>query len=224
MSIIEIVDLHKHYKTGSVCVKALNGITLTINKGDFLAITGKSGCGKTTLLNIIGAIDTPTSGKIYFNEKDINKQRELNVFRRKHVAFIFQFFNLLPMLSVEENIVLPFLLNKRKVDKAELSDILSKLGLSHKRTTLPINLSGGEQQRVAIGRALLAKPDILLADEPTGNLDSSNSNSIMNMLRILNEEHQQTIVLVTHDDAIAEGCPRHIRMSDGKIVEHIINN
>lgn len=221
MSFIEIIDLHKQYVAGKIRTNALNGITSTINRGDFLAITGKSGCGKTTLLNLIGGLDTPTRGKILVDGNNIFTQKDLSLYRRNHVAFVFQFFNLLPILSVEENIVLPLLLNKKKVDKKEISTVLSMLNLTEKRHSLPTHLSGGEQQRVAVGRALLAKPDILLADEPTGNLDSANSNIIVNMLRKLNKEYHQTIIMVTHDETIAKSCPRRIHICDGKIIEAV---
>lgn len=216
---MKLENIYKKYKTGSVVVTALNGINLEVEQGDFIAVTGKSGCGKTTLLNILGGLDKPSKGNMLFNGKNLAKMNDLSRFRRESIGFVFQFFNLIPILTVEENICLPMLINGKKVSKKELDDVLEQLGLTEKRHTLPSRLSGGQQQRVAIGRAIISKPSILLADEPTGNLDSKNADIIIGLLEDLNQTTGQTIIIVTHDSAIANRCPKNIQLSDGTIVK-----
>jgi len=222
MSYISVRDIHRDYKSGNVAVKAINGITFDIDKGDFIAITGKSGCGKTTLLNLLGGLDKPTKGNIIYNQKNISKYKDLSGFRRKSVGFVFQFFNLIPILTVEENICLPLLIKGEKVSQTALANTMEKLGLKDKRNMFPSSLSGGEQQRVAIGRAIISKPDLLLADEPTGNLDTQNTEKIMDLLSYMNQEENQTIVMVTHDTYVASRCKKNIFISDGKLVDNII--
>ena len=191
---------------------------MKIHKGDFIAITGKSGCGKTTLLNILGGLDSPTKGKIVFEGKNLNKYKDLSKFRSQNVGFVFQFFNLIPILTVEENICLPMIINGKKISKQELDQVIKQLELTEKRYMLPSRLSGGQQQRVAIGRAIISKPNILLADEPTGNLDSENAENIIQLLERLNRSTGQTIVMVTHDKEIAKRCTRQVELSDGNIM------
>ena len=210
MSYIQLDKIYKRYKAGTVTVNALNGLSLKIHKGDFIAITGKSGCGKTTLLNILGGLDSPTKGKIVFEGKNLNKYKDLSKFRSQNVGFVFQFFNLIPILTVEENICLPMIINGKKISKQELDQVIKQLDLTEKRYMLPSRLSGGQQQRVAIGRAIISKPNILLADEPTGNLDSENAENIIQLLERLNRSTGQTIVMVTHDKEIAKRCTRQV--------------
>lgn len=218
MSYIQLDNIYKRYKAGTVTVNALNGLSLKIHKGDFIAITGKSGCGKTTLLNILGGLDSPTKGKIVFEGKNLNKYKDLSKFRSQNVGFVFQFFNLIPILTVEENICLPMIINGKKISKQELDQVIKQLDLTEKRYMLPSRLSGGQQQRVAIGRAIISKPNILLADEPTGNLDSENAENIIQLLERLNRSTGQTIVMVTHDKEIAKRCTRQVELSDGNIM------
>lgn len=218
MSYIQLDKIYKRYKAGTVTVNALNGLSLKIHKGDFIAITGKSGCGKTTLLNILGGLDSPTKGKIVFEGKNLNKYKDLSKFRSQNVGFVFQFFNLIPILTVEENICLPMIINGKKISKQELDQVIKQLDLTEKRYMLPSRLSGGQQQRVAIGRAIISKPNILLADEPTGNLDSENAENIIQLLERLNRSTGQTIVMVTHDKEIAKRCTRQVELSDGDIM------
>ena len=218
MSYIQLDKIYKRYKAGTVTVNALNGLSLKIHKGDFIAITGKSGCGKTTLLNILGGLDSPTKGKILFERKNLNKYKDLSKFRSQNVGFVFQFFNLIPILTVEENICLPMIINGKKISKQELDQVIKQLDLTEKRYMLPSRLSGGQQQRVAIGRAIISKPNILLADEPTGNLDSENAENIIQLLERLNRSTGQTIVMVTHDKEIAKRCTRQVELSDGNIM------
>ena len=212
MPYIKLENIYKKYKAGAITVNALNGINLEINQGDFIAITGKSGGGKTTLLNLLGGLDTPTKGRILFKEKNLNKYKDLSKFRRQNVGFIFQFFNLIPIQTVEENICLPMIISGKKVSKQELDQVIGQLHLTEKRYMLPSRLSGGQQQRVAIGRAIISKPNILLADEPTGNLDSENTEN-------LNRSTGQTIIMVTHDNELAKRCNKRVELSDGKIVK-----
>lgn len=219
MSYIRLKEVYKYYKSGDVIVNAVNGVTLDIDKGDFIAITGKSGCGKTTLLNLLGGLDKPTKGNILHDQKDLSGYKDLSEFRKKSIGFVFQFFNLIPIFTVEENICLPLLINGEKVSPDTLTDIMEKLGLKDKRLMFPSSLSGGEQQRVAIGRAIISKPDILLADEPTGNLDTQNTEKIMDLLSDMNREENQTIILVTHDSYVASRCNKNIFLCDGKIVD-----
>ena len=218
MSYIQLDKIYKRYKAGTVTVNALNGLSLKIHKGDFIAITGKSGCGKTTLLNILGGLDSPTKGKIVFEGKNLNKYKDLSKFRSQNVGFVFQFFNLIPILTVEETICLPMIINGKKISKQELDQVIKQLDLTEKRYMLPSRLSGGQQQRVAIGRAIISKPNILLADEPTGNLDSENAENIIQLLERLNRSTGQTIVMVTHDKEIAKRCTRQVELSDGNIM------
>ena len=219
MPYIKLENIYKKYKAGAITVNALNGINLEINQGDFIAITGKSGGGKTTLLNLLGGLDTPTKGRILFKEKNLNKYKDLSKFRRQNVGFIFQFFNLIPILTVEENICLPMIISGKKVSKQELDQVIGQLHLTEKRYMLPSRLSGGQQQRVAIGRAIISKPNILLADEPTGYLASENTENIIHLLENLNRSTGQTIIMVTHDNELAKRCNKRVELSDGKIVK-----
>jgi putative ABC transport system ATP-binding protein len=217
MCIIKLKNVYKEYHSGVGSVKALDGVSLEINNGDFVAITGTSGSGKTTLLNILGGIDKVTRGDVFYKKSNIKKYKDLSEYRRNNVGFIFQFFNLVPILTVEENICLPLIINGKSVSKNKLDEVINKLNLDKKRNILPNRLSGGEQQRTAIGRAIISQPLILLADEPTGNLDSQNTEKVMHLLNELNQEGQ-TIVIVTHDEYITKYCNRKIVLADGKII------
>lgn len=219
MRILQTIDLKKYYNQGEHVVKALDGICLEIGRGEFVAIVGTSGSGKSTLLHMMGGLDTPSSGKVLINGTDISKKSEeqLTIFRRRHIGFIFQNYNLVPVLNVQENIVLPLRLDGQQVDIKLLDEIIGFLGLKDKLTCLPGNLSGGQQQRVAIARALIAKPEIILADEPTGNLDSHTSEDVLSLLKITSTKFHQTIVMITHNDAIAQLADRIIRIEDGRI-------
>lgn len=225
MEILKANDLIKKYGNGENEFLALKGIDLSINKGEFVAIIGKSGSGKSTLIHLLSGIDVPTSGEVIINNQDIYKlsENDLTVFRRKNIGIIYQFYNLIPSLNVKENILLPALLDKRKVNKKRLGELLKTLGLNNKLYCMPNDLSGGFQQRVAIGRALINRPKILFADEPTGNLDSKNSFKVMKLLKHYNKKHKQTILMVTHDNSLAKGCDRIIVMRDGKIINDIRN-
>ena len=216
MSMIKIEHLRKEYPN----VTPLKDVCADINKGDVISIIGPSGTGKSTLLHMIGAFDRPTSGKIFLDGQDVFQQnnRELAIFRRRQVGLIYQFYNLIPVLTAEENITLPLLMDGRKPDKEHLEKILDMLGLKERRDHLPSQMSGGQQQRVSIGRALFTSPQVILADEPTGNLDSKNSAEIMELLRRSNRELKQTTLIITHDEKIAEQCDRIIVLSDGKII------
>lgn len=218
--VLKVENLKKTYGKGNTLVKALDNVSFEVKKGEFVAIVGSSGSGKSTLLHILGGVDRPTSGKVIVNESDVYKQSEskLAIFRRREVGLIYQFYNLIPILDIEENITLPILLDKKKVDKAYLNDLIKTLGLDDRVKHLPNELSGGEQQRVSIGRALVNKPSLLLADEPTGNLDSKTSNEIMNLLKLANEKYQQTVIMVTHDLELAKTADRIIEIEDGKII------
>lgn len=218
--VLKVENLKKTYGKGNTLVKALDNVSFEVKKGEFVAIVGSSGSGKSTLLHILGGVDRPTSGKVIVNESDVYKQSEskLAIFRRREVGLIYQFYNLIPILDIEENITLPILLDKKKVDKAYLNDLIKTLGLDDRVKHLPNELSGGEQQRVSIGRALMNKPSLLLADEPTGNLDSKTSNEIMNLLKLANEKYQQTVIMVTHDLELAKTADRIIEIEDGKII------
>ena len=220
MEILKIEGLRKSYGKEQNAVEVLKGIDLTINKGEFIAIVGPSGSGKSTLLHMIGGLDRPTEGKVFIDGEDIYqyKEEQLAIFRRRKVGFIFQFFNLLPVLDVEENISLPALLDNDKVDKAYLAEIIKFLGLEDRKHHLPSELSGGQQQRVSIGRALLNKPSIILADEPTGNLDSKNSKEVIELLKFSAKKYNQTLILITHDVNIASTANRVITIMDGDIV------
>lgn len=219
MSILKTENLKKYYGSGNTTVKALNGINLSIEDGEFVAIVGTSGSGKSTLLHMIGGLDYPTEGKVYVADKDIFSLKEdaLTIFRRRKIGFVFQSYNLIPVLNVYENIVLPIELDGNKVEKAYVDSILETLGLSGKVDSLPNQLSGGQQQRVAIARALASKPAIILADEPTGNLDSKTSLDVVGLLKITSEKFKQTIVMITHNDEIAQMADRIIRIEDGRI-------
>ncbi len=220
MEILKVVDLCKTYDTGGVPVKALDNVNFTVNKGEFVAIVGASGSGKSTLLHILGGVDRPTSGHVYLNGKDVYKLNENNlaIFRRREVGLIYQFYNLLPILNVKENITLPVLLDGKKPDIKYLNDLIHTLGLEDRVNHLPNELSGGQQQRVSIGRALMNHPALLLADEPTGNLDSKASREILELLKVSNEKYHQTIIMITHDKELALHANRIITLEDGKII------
>ena len=220
MIILETKALHKHYGSGETEVRALDGVDLTVEKGEFAAVVGTSGSGKSTLLHMLGGLDRPTSGSVTVDGKDIFslKDEALTIFRRRKIGFIFQNYNLVPVLSVYENIVLPIQLDGQKPDAAYVDQIIETLGLEKKLRNLPNNLSGGQQQRVAIARALAAKPAIILADEPTGNLDSATSLDVMSLLKTTSQKFSQTIVMITHNEEIAQMANRIIRIEDGRIV------
>ncbi len=219
MTILETKDLRKHYGSGETEVRALDGVDLRVEKGEFAAVVGTSGSGKSTLLHMLGGLDRPTSGSVTVDGKDIFslKDEALTIFRRRKIGFVFQNYNLVPVLSVYENIVLPIQLDGQKPDGPYVDRIIETLGLEKKLQNLPNNLSGGQQQRVAIARALAAKPAIILADEPTGNLDSKTSQDVMALLKITSEKFAQTIVMITHNEEIAQMADRIIRIEDGKI-------
>ena len=220
MELLKVEELCKVYGKGENEVKAVDGVSFSVPKGQMVAIIGASGSGKSTLLHMIGAVDRPTSGKIFLDGQDVFRQnnRELAIFRRRQVGLIYQFYNLIPVLTAEENIILPILMDGRKPDRAHLETILDMLGLKERRNHLPSQMSGGQQQRVSIGRAIFTSPQVILADEPTGNLDSKNSAEIMELFRRSNKELKQTIIIITHDEKIAEQCDRVIVLSDGKII------
>ncbi len=217
MNILEVQDLCKIYGTGETAVKALNHISFCVRKGEFIAIVGESGSGKSTLLNIVGALDKPSSGKIWIDGKDIFTmlEKKLTVFRRQHIGFIFQSFHLIPELNVEQNIIFPLLLDYQKPNPQFVNELLKVLGLEERRTHLPSQLSGGQQQRVAIGRALVTRPALILADEPTGNLDSRNSQEVIAFLQSMSQKYQQTILMITHNENHAGAADRVFKMSDG---------
>ena len=219
MEILKIENLTKVYGKGENEVHALNGVSFSVEKGEFVSIIGSSGSGKSTLLHLIGGVDRPTSGKVYVDGKDVYAQKEdaLAIFRRRQVGLIYQFYNLIPVLDVEENITLPVLMDGRPVNKERLEELLALLGLSDRRKHLPNQLSGGQQQRVSIGRALMNAPALVLADEPTGNLDSKNSQEIMELLKLSNRKFGQTLVMITHDENLALQADRIMVMEDGRI-------
>lgn len=220
MNILEIKNLTKIYGKGDTMVKALDDVSFSVEKGEFVAIVGPSGSGKSTLLHIIGGVDKPTSGSVMIENTDITTLDEtaLAIFRRRQIGLVYQFYNLIPILTVQENLTLPLLLDSRKPDPEQMSKIVSVLGLRDRLKHLPNQLSGGQQQRVSIGRALINNPAIMLADEPTGNLDSENSREIVNLLRHFNETLNQTVIMITHDEKIALSADRVITVQDGKIV------
>ncbi|ETT56222.1 MULTISPECIES: ABC transporter ATP-binding protein [unclassified Paenibacillus] len=220
MEFLRIEKLSKIYGKGDNRVTALDEVSLTIEKGEFTAIIGSSGSGKSTLLHIIGGVDVPTSGNVYLDGQDVYAQSndKLAIFRRRQVGLIYQFHNLIPTLDVVENITLPILMDKRKVNEERLNDLLELLGLTDRRTHLPNQLSGGQQQRVSIGRALMNAPAVMLADEPTGSLDSRNGHEIINLLKLSNQKYRQTLLIVTHDENIALQADRIIGISDGRVV------
>ncbi len=221
MEILKVENLTKEYGKGSTKVVALDHVSFSVEKGEFVAIVGASGSGKSTLLHLIGGVDRPTSGKVFIDGKDIYSfdDDKLAIFRRRQVGLIYQFYNLIPILNVEENIELPMSLDGRSVDKKDMNDLLKLLGLENRRNHLPNELSGGQQQRTSIGRALITKPTIVLADEPTGNLDSKSSDEIVALLKKSNKELKQTIIMITHNMEIAKEADRIIKLEDGKIVE-----
>lgn len=221
MDILRIEHLSKIYGKGDTEVRALDDVSFTVPKGQFVAIIGPSGSGKSTLLHILGGVDTPTDGHVYVDGTDITTLDEtaLAIFRRRQIGLIYQFYNLIPILTVEENMTLPLLLDDKKVDRAHFDSLVQALGLQHRLGHLPSELSGGQQQRVSIGRALMNNPAILLADEPTGNLDSKNSKEIVELLRSFNKSLYQTVIIITHDERIALDADRVIAVEDGKIVK-----
>lgn len=219
MEILKVENLTKSYGSGEAKVDALKNINLSIKKGEFVAIVGPSGSGKSTLLHLLGGVDRPTSGKVYINDVDIYnlKEKDLSIFRRRNVGLIYQFYNLIPVLSVKENILLPAELDNRKIDKEFLDDLLKTLGLKERENHLPNELSGGQQQRTSIGRALINRPSIVLADEPTGNLDSKNSKEVLELLKLSVKKYNQTLIMITHDNNIALQADRVITIEDGII-------
>ncbi len=221
MNLLEVHSVSKIYGAGETAVKALKDATFSISKGEFVAIVGESGSGKSTLLNMIGALDTPTAGKILIDGKDIFKMKdaELTVFRRRNIGFIFQAFNLIPELNVEQNIIFPMLLDYQKPDQAYLEELLTILNLKERRYHLPKQLSGGQQQRVAIGRALITRPMLILADEPTGNLDTKNSDEVIALLKRASKLYEQTIIMITHNRSIASTADRVLQISDGVLTD-----
>ena len=219
MTILRVENLTKIYGTGETKVKALDHVSFNVEKGEFIAITGASGSGKSTLLHLMGGVEKATEGRVLIGNTDILalNENEQAVFRRRHIGLIYQFYNLIPILTVEENILLPLLLDWKKINTTRLSGIVKMLGLEARREHLPSQLSGGQQQRVAIGRALITRPAIILADEPTGNLDQKNTLEIMHLFRILNQRLEQTILMITHDLDLAKQCDRIIRIEDGRV-------
>lgn len=219
MEILNAENIEKYYQMGETTVKALDGVSLSIQKGEFVAIVGSSGSGKSTLLHMLGGLDVPTSGTIRIEDKDISKMSpdELTIFRRRKIGFVFQTYNLIPLMNVYENIVLPIQLDGIKPDKTFISEIMELLGLKEKQYARPNQLSGGQQQRVALARALAAKPAMILADEPTGNLDSRTSLDVLGLVKVTSEKYHQTVVMITHNDEIAQMAERIIRIEDGLI-------
>ncbi len=221
MNLLEVKGLYKTYGNGSAQVQALKDATFCVPKGEFVAIVGESGSGKSTLLNLIGALDTPTKGAVYIDGNDIfsMKEQELTVFRRRNIGFIFQSFNLIPELTVEQNMMFPSLLDYQKPDKRYLEELLEVLDLKERRNHLPSQLSGGQQQRVAIGRALITRPSIILADEPTGNLDSHNSSEVITLLKETSKRYEQTVIMITHNRSIAQTADRILQVADGVLTD-----
>ena len=221
MNLLEVKNLSKTYGTGETAVHALKNATFSVSKGEFVAVVGESGSGKSTLLNLIGGLDTPTSGKVFLDGRDLfsMKERNLTVFRRRNIGFVFQSFNLIPELTVEQNILFPVLLDYQKPDQKYLEQLLDLLHLTERRRHLPSQLSGGQQQRVAIGRALMTRPALILADEPTGNLDSQNSSEVIALLKEASRTYEQTIVMITHSRTIAQTADRILRVSDGVLTD-----
>ena len=219
MKILEVQDLCKAYGKGEAGVQALDHVSFSVEKGEFIAIVGESGSGKSTLLNVVGALDNPTSGKVLIGGKDLFSmpEKRLTVFRRRNIGFIFQSFNLIPELNVEQNITFPLLLDYQRPDQEHVEELLEILGLKERRKHLPGELSGGQQQRVAIGRALAARPAIIMADEPTGNLDSRNSQEVITLLKSMSAKYRQTILMITHNENHADATDRVLRMTDGRL-------
>ena len=220
MEILRVEDLCKNYGKGETLVRALDHVSFSVNKGEFVAIVGASGSGKSTLLHILGGVDRPTSGKVYVDGEDVYRLNEnaLAIFRRRQVGLIYQFYNLIPVLNVEENMTLPILLDRKKVDQTYLNELIETLNLKDRVNHLPNELSGGQQQRVSIGRALMNRPTLLLADEPTGNLDSKAGKEIIELLKLSNKKYHQTIIMITHDHNLALHADRIMTIDDGKIV------
>lgn len=220
MEILKVQNLSKHYGSGETLVKAIDDVSFNVEKGDFVAIIGPSGSGKSTLMHLIGGVDQPTSGKVFIDGQDIYQMNEDNlaIFRRRQVGLIYQFYNLIPILNVEENIKLPLLLDRQAIDSVQFDELVRQLGLTDRLSHLPNQLSGGQQQRVSIGRSLIYAPAIVLADEPTGNLDSASSQDIVRLLQECNERYHQTILVITHDERIAMQAKRVLTMKDGQIV------
>jgi len=221
MNLLEVSNLSKTYGTGEAAVHALKNVNFSVSKGEYVAIVGESGSGKSTLLNMIGALDKPESGKVTIGNNDIfsMNDKELTIFRRRNIGFIFQAFNLIPELTVEQNIIFPLLLDYQKPDKAYLEELLDVLGLTKRHNHLPSQLSGGQQQRVAIGRALITRPSLILADEPTGNLDTKNSSEVITLLKEASSKYQQTIIMITHNRSIAQSADRVLQVSDGILTD-----
>ncbi|MCC0696787.1 ABC transporter ATP-binding protein [Clostridioides sp. ES-S-0048-02] len=225
MDILVVNNLCKTYGSGYTKVEALKDVSFTVSKGEFVTVVGESGSGKSTLLNLLGGLDTPTSGKIFIEGKEIcsMKEEKQTIFRRRNIGFIFQSYNLIPELTVEQNIIFPLLLDYKKPDTIYLDEVLTILGLKDRKNHLPNQLSGGQQQRVAIGRALITKPSIILADEPTGNLDSKNSSDVISLLKVTAEKYNQTIIMITHNTNIASTADRILQVSDGVLKDLGVN-
>lgn len=221
MNILEVQNLCKIYGAGEAEVRALNQVSFSVRRGEFIAIVGESGSGKSTLLNIVGALDNPTSGKVWIDGKDVfsMSEKKLTVFRRQHIGFIFQSFNLIPELNVEQNLTFPLLLDYKTPDQKFVDELLYVLGLTERRNHLPSQLSGGQQQRVAIGRAMITRPSLILADEPTGNLDSLNSSEVIALLKEASKKYEQTIIMITHNRTIAQTADRVLSVSDGVLTD-----
>ena len=221
MNLLEVNNICKTYGSGEAAVQALKNVSFSVPKGEYVAIVGESGSGKSTLLNMIGALDTPTSGKVFIDGKDTfaMKERALTVFRRRNIGFIFQAFNLIPELTVEQNIIFPMLLDYQKPDSKYLEELLAVLNLKERRKHLPSQLSGGQQQRVAIGRALMTRPSLILADEPTGNLDTQNSSEVIALLKEASKKYEQTIIMITHNRTIAQTADRVLSVTDGVLTD-----
>lgn len=221
MNLLEVQSLSKTYGTGDIAVHALKAASFSVPKGEFVAVVGESGSGKSTLLNMLGALDTPTSGKVCIDGKDIFSMQDqaLTVFRRRNIGFIFQSFNLIPELTVEQNIIFPVLLDYQKPNKKYLEELLTVLNLKERRNHLPSQLSGGQQQRVAIGRALITRPSLILADEPTGNLDTQNTSEVISLLKDASKKYEQTIIMITHSRSIAQTADRVLQVSDGVLTD-----
>ena len=219
---LKVENLKRYYKTNDVEVRALDGVSFDVEKGEFISIIGASGSGKSTLLHLLGGLDCPTSGKVLIDDTDIYglKDDERTIFRRRNIGFVFQAYNLLPMLNVYENIIIPFGLDGNKVDKKYVDSVIDILEISDQKYKMPNELSGGQQQRVAIARALVTKPSLILADEPTGNLDSKSSSQVVYLLKKINKELGNTILMITHDDAVAQAAEKTLRIEDGKLVEN----
>ena len=221
MDLLEVQSVSKTYGSGETSVRALKNVSFSVQKGEYVAIVGESGSGKSTLLNMIGALDTPDSGKVWIDGRDIfaMEEKKLTVFRRRNIGFIFQAFNLIPELTVEQNMIFPVLLDYQKPDKRYLEELLTVLNLKERRNHLPGQLSGGQQQRVAIGRALITRPSLILADEPTGNLDSQNSSEVIALLKKASRRFAQTIIMITHNRSIAQAADRVLQVSDGELTD-----